>query len=212
MSTVPTPNGVRCELIFNYQGVRWENVYCVTKGSPALAADLPPLWTLLRTWHNGYGRSSQHTTCALVQIDLTALDGPGAPVYSAPLTPAIYGPVTGTPCATFISAVAKHNTNRSGRSYRGRTHCGGFSQSAVAGNLLQAAGVSTLETAFLQLRTQLLAGGWTFVVLSQYSGVQIVNGRRRAIPRAQGIMTAIVSTTVEGAFDTQRHRKYQYLA
>lgn len=211
MPTIPIPNGVMVELIYSYNGQRIENVYHATKGSPANVADLNALVTLFRTWENGTAKARRSVACSLVQIDATALDGPGAPVVTVPILPAIAGTHASSAAPCYTTIAIKHTSGLGGRSFRGRTYWIGVGQAWLGGGDLIAQSEADLVAGYYNtLRTQLLAGGWTFCIASKYSGVVIVNGRRRAVPRAQGILTPVLASTCERGLDTNRHRKLPY--
>jgi hypothetical protein len=111
----------------------------------------------------------------------------------------------------FVTLAIRHITNTAGRSHRGRTYWIGIydGMRTTPESILQVT-ADTLAGYYNTLRTQALAAGFTFVVASRYSGVTLVNGRKRAVPRVNGIMTPIVSSIAERFLDTNRHRKVPF--
>lgn len=211
MAFIPIPNGVQVEMIYTWQNQRVQNVYCVTKGSPANNADLSQVFTLFENWERNVARNRRHGLVACTQCDVTALDFVGAPVKSGIFFPTINGVLGTSPLPAFVSLVVRHTTGLSGRSHRGRTYHIGLTQGqAPLGDQISQGDADATATIYNTLRTTLLGSGWTFVVASRYSGVEIVNGRRRAIPRAQGIMTPVVQSVAERYLDTNRHRKLPF--
>lgn len=209
MASIPVPNGVKIEMVYQLLSTRMENVYWATKGTPATAADLLALWTIMRDWETNSARTQRGNQVTLQLISLTAMDGPGSPFYEAAPTPPITGTVAQTMLPAVTSVAIKHSTGLAGRSYRGRTYLIGMTigmqQNA---DLLQPSTQASLVTIYTALRTTLLAGGWTFCVASLYSGV---DSGGRAIPRAAGVLTPVISSSVELGLDTQRHRKAPYI-
>lgn len=210
MPTPPTANGVRVELIFQMGVHRMENVYHVTRGTPATLAQLTALWTTFRNWHDSWGRTLQHTSCQLVLISITALDGPGAPFHEAQVSPALVGLQVAAPMPTYVSFAVKHSTGKQGRSYRGRTYVCGLANSwGALPDGTTPANAATIANVWNTLRTAyLVPAGWTFSVLSLYSGV---DDDGKAIPRAAGILTPVTGSSCEVNYDTQRHRKAPFV-
>lgn len=211
MSSIPIPNGVRVEMIYLNASQRMENVYHVTKGSPATLANLQTLWTYFRDWDGATIKAHRALACSLVLIKLTATDGPGAPVYEAAVSPAVAGTLAGVALPNTSSIAVKHTTGKQGRSYRGRTYvCGLSAGSLQNSDTILATHAANFVAWFTTMRTGLAAIGWTFCIASLYSGVVIVNGKRRAVPRNEGILTAVTGSSMELGIDTQRHRKMPY--
>jgi len=211
MPTIFTPNGVSVECIFTSGLSRVENIYHVTKGSPATGADLAALGLIIRNWENTTMAPLRHNSVSLVLIELTALDAAGAPTLLYTTGLPVVGTIAGSSMPNFNSVAIKHTTGVTGRSKRGRTYFIGLCPvHLLSADTITAAYVTSFTNAYNTLRTNLAAAGWTFVINSKYSGVTIVGGRRVATPRANGIMQAVTASSVENAVDTQRHRKLPY--
>ena len=211
MSSIPIPFGVKCELIYLCGTQRVENVYYVTRGAIPTGAQLIALWTLLRDWENVTAKVQRSSQTQLVLIALTTTDGPGGPVYEAPVSPVIPGSNASGQFSCILSVAVKHTTGLAGRSYRGRSYWIGIPTNALANQeSVSTTFANAIAACYTTLRTSLAAAGWTFCVASQYSGVAIVDGRRRAIPRAAGFLTPITASSAEVGLDTQRHSKAPY--
>lgn len=211
MPSIYTPKGVKVEMVYTLQGQRCENVYYVTNGAVATLANLQSLWTIFRDWEQNTARldRSVHVQCVL--IALTALDGPGAPYYENAVNPTIGGGINVASAPAFVSVAIKHTTGKAGRSFRGRSYWIGLITDWILGvQNIPAASANSLAGRYNTLRASLLAAGWQFCICSQYSGVQVVNGYRKAIPRASGILTPVTASTCETGIDTNRHRKIPY--
>jgi hypothetical protein len=208
VSTIPVPNSVRVEMIYTLNSERVQNVYRVTNGSPATLANLQALWTLFRDWENVTAKGWRNGFASLVLISLTAEDGPGAPFYEAAVSPAIQGTQPLFAIPSLLTVCIKHITGMQGRSFRGRSYWVGLANS-VPGNYneITTSYANALAGVYTTLRTNLASAGWTFSVASLYSGVENLPGRKRAIPRAAGILTPIIASSCEIFIDTNRHRK-----
>jgi len=208
MPTIYTPDAVQVDMIYTYYSQRVENVYHCTKGSPATAEDLEDLWQIFHDWELNTGRSGRHPGCSLVLIVLRAMDSAGAPVYEAAPSPVIAGTGSGSPMPLVASVAIKHTTGLGGRSYRGRSYWIGLTMNSVEdGDKISALAAAALAGKYNTLRSDLDAAGWTFVIVSKYSGV---DEDGKAIPRSEGIMTAVTASSCEQGIDTQRHRKMPY--
>ncbi len=200
-----TPNGVRVEPIFQQLGQTLQNVFYVTKGSPATTADLTALAGIYENWERNTARTRRNVQITSTRVECTALDAAGAPqvIHPYPL-PAIVGTVNSAVTPVLTAAITLR-TGLAGRSYRGRLYWVGIGTN-------QQATVETMTSAFQAdmvtihntLKTALAAGGWTWVVMSYYSGIDI-NGKK--IPRLSGLMTPVTTFSCDQYVDTQRHRK-----
>lgn len=203
-----TANGIRAEMIYLLNSQRVENVYHFTKGSPASAADLEALRVILVNWENNVAKPQRPNNTSLVLIELTALDSLSAPFLSSQTGLPIVGTMAGNGMVSFLSVAVRHTTGLTGRSRRGRSYWVGLGANHLLNNdSITSAAATSLTSVYTQLRTLAAAGGFTFVVNSLYSGVTVVNGYRRAVPRAAGVMTSITSSSCETGIDSQRHRK-----
>lgn len=211
MAFIPIPTGIQVEMIYTWQNQRMQNVYCVSKGTPATTGDVAQVFALFESWERNVAKNRRHGLVACTQCDVTALDAIGAPVKSGIFFPTINGALGTNPLPAFVSLAVKHTTGLSGRSFKGRTyHIGLTTGQAPLGDQISQADADSTATIYNTLRTTLLASGYTFMVASRYSGVTIVNGYRRAVPRAVGIMTPVVQSVAERYLDTQRHRKLPF--
>lgn len=208
MPDIYTPNCASVEMIYQFQGERVENVYNVRRAAPPTEAELQALWTLMRDWEQNTARHFRSDSVNCVLISIRSLVGPGAPVWEAPVNPVIVGGIAQQQRLSFVTITAKHTTSLGGRSYRGRSYWIGVPEAQVlSGGVVSVAYANGIVNAYNTLRNSLAAAGWTFVVISRYSGVD-ANGKQ--IPRPQGIATPITATSVELGVDTQRKRKKPY--
>lgn len=208
MPTILVPYGITCEMIYTQGSQRLENVYWVTKGTVPIAADLTALWTLFRDWENTSGKTQRMSPVSCVLISLASRHAVGAPVYEAAVSPVIAGSQPAAVAPPFNTMAVRHSTGLSGRSYRGRTYHIGMAQVWNDGDgLVTAVVANAIAACYNLLRTNLATAGWTLCVASLYSGVEMVNGYRRGIPRAAGILTPILTSTCERGIDTRRSRK-----
>lgn len=207
MSTVYVDNTVMVEMIHTHGSNRVENVYHVLcPGVPTLA-NLNAILGVFDTWERNQARLNRTNVTTWVAYSLLSIHDPGQPFLAGNVLPSgVVGALPGTGPPNLTVAV-KWSTGLSGRSYRGRSYWIGLPASEVDVNgLVVASRINNIVTAYGQLRTALTTAGFTLVVCSKYSGVTIVNGYRRAIPRERGITTPITSITCDTYVDSQRKR------
>ena len=195
-------------MIYTIGSQRAENVYYIRKtgGGAYTAAQITPAADVFYFWELNTARLQRHNSVSLVMIRATAMDGPGSPAfeYATPLA----GTAGGIVLPAVASVAIKHASGLSGRSFRGRSYWIGLSTSHLsnADTIIQGS-ANTFAAIYNTLRTSLATAGHQLCVASLYSGVTIVNGYKRAVPRAQGVLTPISSSTCGTGIDTQRHRK-----
>lgn len=205
MPTIPVPNGVMVEMIYTYNGQRMENVYYVSKGSPASAGDLVAIATVFKDWENVTARILRHGSCSLVLISLHALDSAGSPAYDLPVSPPLAGTQGNMAMPSYVTIAVKHTSGLGGRSYRGRSYWIGLASGYVTStDLVTIAFSNSVTAAYNTLRANLATAGWTMEIVSRYSGI---DSDKKPIPRVSGIMTPILASQCGIGLDTQRHRK-----
>lgn len=205
MADIKTVNGIMVTMVYVYNGQRIVNVYHATRGVPATFANLQAIAIIFRDWETSHNRNHKHTTASLVLVSTKALDGPGSPVWDLVVSPAIAGTRTNIAMPSYCTVAVKHTTGLGGRSYRGRTYlCALSAVDIIPPDTWHPAQVAAVNTSFAYLRTTLAAAGFTFCIVSKYSGV---DGSGKAIPRMFGLITPIVASECGVGLDTQRHRK-----
>lgn len=211
MPTILVPSTVMVEMVYVQHSQRVENVFHVKvpAGAPTLT-DLLNIRNVFMDWYQaaagGNLRSQQSSTVSLALVRCASLHAVGAPVHEYVPNPPVGGALGGAYFG-YVTLAVKWGTGLGGRSYRGRTYHVGLTAGIDAAGLISAANAAAIQTAYNLLPTKLTAAGYTLVVASKYSGVQMVNGYRRGIPRPVGITTPITSCSVERGTDTNRHRK-----
>lgn len=122
--------------------------------------------------------------------------------YSAPL-PAAGAAVSPVLPSNVTLAVTFH-TGLRGRSYRGRNYWIGLCEPQVSGDTVLSGNVEAIVDAYEQFRTDMIAAGYTWVVVSRYSGKDILTGK--PLPRATGVATIVTTVTANPTVDSQRRR------
>lgn len=205
MAPVPVPNtaGVRLEgRLDNQQTIN--DLYFFQDGGFTLG-ELGNLVANLWDWWNvsiitvlNEGFSSLRATAK----DLTS---PTGIVYEIG-TGATVGGVAGEAAPNNVDPAVSFRTSLGGRSFRGRNYIPGISNTHVSGNNIDAGWRASIIDGYNLLLPDggALPEGWTWVVASRYSGVDLAG---KPVPRLEGIVTTITSVLfTDTIVDSQRRR------
>jgi len=118
--------------------------------------------------------------------------------YQLPIVPAIGGTRGGDPLPPQISFCVTHLTGLTGRSRRGRTYFGMFSELNASNGFLEQALVDGLVNGLNTIRTSLADEGWIHVVVSR-----VENRQRLPVANTYAV---IGYRAFDGVLDTQRRR------
>lgn len=213
MPEVPVPNGWKVVVAgSNPGGEVWNNVFHFSfTGTPtpvqltALRDDIAQFWLAVQPTGIVALRSDDHIVTSVTSQDIRTVPNPApeiAPVVSGAGTNT--GEMMPMECAVVISWL----TALSGRSYRGRSYIGGWTEAANGqlpaptgppGFLNRAEVINSVAAVFGGLK----ADGWIPSVLS------LVNDK---VARPTGVLTPIVAARVDQRWDTQRRRDVAWAA
>jgi len=111
---------------------------------------------------------------------------------------AVTGQLTGEIVPNNVAIVMTHRTALAGRSYRGRTYLGGFTEAELARSFIVSSYGSSLETAWEAFASNVETDSNQLVILSRRTG---------GLERVEGIGTPVVSSGLRNLrVDTQRRR------
>lgn len=197
MAFIPVPNCVLAVLEYGDSNYQWTNNLWFYKAN-FTSGDMEALADEL---HDG------------LMVDSLAVLGDGwfargitiydmasesAPKYEYTMTPEA-GTQTGAEASIGGACVITFYTGNRGRSYRGRNYWTGYVEEEASPIGVDGTAVSAaLVTAYLGMKLDVAAIGWTWVVVSRYA-----NGAARQ----QGIYTPVTTATVRtNTFGSQRRR------
>jgi len=118
--------------------------------------------------------------------------------YQLPVVPSVAGGRGGDPLPPQVAFCVTHLTGLTGRSRRGRTYFGMFSEENVSNGFLQQQLVDGLVNGLNAIRTNLSSGGWVHVVVSR-----VENKQRLPVANTYEV---IGYRAFDGVVDTQRRR------
>jgi hypothetical protein len=119
------------------------------------------------------------------------------------------GGITGEGAPNNVSANVTFGTGLAGRNNHGSNRIPAVSNSIVDTNTLDTTWLQNLLTGYGQLiaPSAVLPGGWTWVVLSQFSGSTIVDGKKVPTPRVAGVFHEIFDVYfTDNIVDSQKSR------
>ncbi len=131
---------------------------------------------------------------------VTDLSSATAPTYTIPESPPLAGVgAAGPGMPGSVALCVSFRTNGRGRSARGRNYVAGMQEPTVAANLVDAGVVNGIVASYqTMLPGGTLPAGWTWVVVSRYSG-----GVERSFALVSEITAVLV---VDRVVDSQRGR------
>ena len=118
--------------------------------------------------------------------------------YQLPVTPAVPGGRGGDPLPPQIAFCVTHLTGLTGRSRRGRTYFGMFTEANVSNGFLEQTLVNNLVNGLFAIRSALQNDGWTHVVVSRFE-----NKQRLPVANTYPV---VGYRAYDGVLDTQRRR------
>lgn len=205
MPFVPVANTVEFELRSILDSQKVENTLYFGRGFAPTAVQMLAMANLLAGWWATEVADYTSNDVELVEVyatDLTSASGPTAS-YIPPST--LTGGVAVPALSNNVSLCVSFRTANRGRSYRGRNYVVGLTTDAVVQNTVQTAYLDEIQQAYDLLPSLGTATGWTWYVVSRYSGVDPTTGK--PIPRVTGVRTPVTAAVIiDPTVDSQRRR------
>lgn len=203
MPFVPVPAAILAEMIYDTPGGKAENTLWFTTVGTIDAAALTALAEALEIWHSASLSTYQGAAVALSSIRCTSMVTSTSPAIEYILSPAINGDAAFPLLPSHVTGAITFVTLFRGRSNRGRNFIIGLTENQVVNDTIDSGYVAAIVAAYETMRTDLLAEGFTHVVASRYSGVD-VDGK--PIPRVSGQTTPVTQYKMDSTIDSQRRR------
>lgn len=199
MAFVPVPNVVMAEIRSEYLSQRVENTLYFRFAGPPETTDLATLAENLRDWWTTGPRAALGANMFLREVYLTLLTTETSPTYSLVVTGDPGGPAVGEATPGSVALCVSFRTSGRGRSSRGRNYVCGFTEAQVNGNFILQSAVDEVVDAYnLLLTNDVNSNGWTWVVVSRFTG---------GAPRTTGVFAPVTAAVaVDNAVDSQRRR------
>lgn len=185
--TYTLPDGNQAKNVYN---VREANI---TTWTPAA---LNALCDEFEDWETNTTKTMRSSSVLCTRIAARDLSSENGAIVERVV--AIAGTAASPVLPANVTFAIKASTGIAGRSFRGRTFWIGIPESAVTGDLLDAAWAGFFIAGMEALQAALLANGWVHVVVSRYSN---------KAPRVAAVVTDIIGySATDNIIDTQRRR------
>jgi len=204
---IPVPETLQANVRFTLDGQQVENAFNFSYAGSDFATAASSIegrlnltwWAALRLF-----LSDQLVHVETYMVDLDSSSGPVA-TFSPFTNPAGSNPVN--PAPNNVALCITLRTAARGRSFRGRNYLMGISIDSVAGNEIVGGFMTAVVSAYEGLFAVATDQSCEWVVVSRYSGVELVDGKKKPIPREEGISTPITSVLfTDNIVDSQRNR------
>lgn len=191
------PNVVEVEMRFTQDGQKVENVFHVERDDSDSPAGRLTVATYFLDWWTAEMQTLVAAEVQLREIFVTDLGVEfGGTSTLVPLTTTTGANVNGA-MPNHVTLAVSARTNRSGRSYRGRSYFIGLTNNVVTGSRVSSAAVAAIQAAYNTLQTTYIEQG----VLG------VLSRRNAGVVRPTAVLEPIVQwVIVDDAIDSQRRR------
>lgn len=197
MAFIPLPNGLKVELKFNLAGQLMVNIFHVTTTEPIIEANLSAIAEVFVAAWAGNMSALQGAAVSLQEVVVTDVsEDEGIQVVYTDALPEV-GTAAGDLLPFNVAVVSSNKSIYSGRSRRGRTYWGGFTEPNVGGSTP----VSAILLGILGFNTELV---------TELDAINAVWGvasyQADGAPRTTALFTPFTAFSVDGVTDSQRRR------
>jgi len=187
------------------QGQQVENTLWFEFATDPAAADLIVLGTAIRDWWIAQYKPLVSSACELREVVVSSMTTASSAQVTVTPTATAAGSAGANIMPGNVTMSVSFRTALRGRSFRGRNYVAGMTEDQVAGNIFVSTITGTWKSAYEAIAAAIASTGWTWVVVSRFSGVDAVT--KVPIPRATGVTTPVLAVVVVDDFvDSQRRR------
>lgn len=197
MAYIRLPLGIRIAMEFNLAGKVVVNVYHVTTTDPIVTVKLNEIAQVFIDWWTADLSTRVSEDIELFSVTALNLNVENGEKITIAVTPVVPGGEIAPAIANNVALVVSMKTDKTGRSFQGRTYLAGFSENAVTNNNISVAKASSVAGDYTELDADLDTVNANLVVGSFQAG---------GVPRVEGVATIITSFLVNTRVDTQRRR------
>ncbi|HET6263177.1 MAG TPA: hypothetical protein VFG99_13210 [Chloroflexia bacterium] len=199
----PVPAVAEARMFFRLHGQVVTKTVAVISADPWTADLLNQLIDVLEAWHNDTLSPLHSVNVSLFHIAARSLAEEDGVATERAITVNGEGAIANPALPGNVCLAIKLTGGLAGRNRRGRTYHFGIPENAQEGNEVTLAYRDQVVAAYLQLRDDLTAAGFSWVVISRYNGV---NPDGTPIKRAAGLPTIITGCSGDVYLDSQRRR------
>jgi len=198
MAFVPVNNVVMAEMRMRLDNQLIENTLYFAMFGGFGPAEMTSLGNdLIAWWTSGYAYNMSNSL-TLREVYLTDLTTQTSPTATVSASGVVAGQNPSPALPNNVALTISFRTAGRGRSSRGRNYICGLPEAGVTGNVVEPSYVAQLVSAYQSLLTPTNVAGFTWVVVSRYSG-----GAPRTAGQSYDV-TAVVAT--DSTVDSQRRR------
>lgn len=210
MPFVPVANVAQLSFVGSIDSQETVNdLYFVSTAPPISQATLAVLVSTLGAWYfndiapflnEGWAYSHTKGRDLTSQFSFVATDATSGGTT---------GGITGEATPNNVAANVTFGTSLAGRNNHGSNRVPALSNSQVTLNTIDTGWLEGVVTAYSELLapSTVLPGGWTWVVVSRFSGTEIVDGKRVPIPRVAGVFHEVFDVYfTDNIVDSQKSR------
>jgi hypothetical protein len=210
MPFIPVLNVAQVGLVGEIDGQETVNdLYFVSTAPPITALSLAALAASLDTWYSGEIAPQLNENWAYSHTRARDLTTQFSFIATNADNAGTIGGVTGECTPNNVAANVTFGTTLAGRNNHGSNRVPALSNSMVDINRLDVTWLQNIVIAYslLVAPSTALPGGWTWVVVSRYSGSSIIDGKVVPTPRVAGIYHEIFDVYFTDQFvDSQKTR------
>lgn len=191
------PNGI--EVVVNYSLFNKivSNVFHVVSATEVTDLILQAIVDAFKDWLELDAMQFMSYELGATEIVATDISEPDGIQVTHTFAPTLDGTLVSDAASSNVAICISHLTERTGRSFRGRTYMPGNTLSTIVNNELDPTRQATLLSIYVALAARIEGAGASMVVASFVSG---------GLPRAVGVGTPITGFSVGKRVDTQRRR------
>lgn len=204
MPFIPVANTALAELRFTQNGQQVENTLWFENASDPDVTALQALDAALFDWWVANLQPIQSSNLQLREITVTSMTTASSATDTFVPPTAEFGASTANVVPGNVTMSISFRTALRGRSFRGRNYALGLTEDQIAGNQFVTGLTALWQAAYDALIVAAATAGWTWVVVSRFSGV---DGDGHPVPRSAGVTTPVTSVVVvDDNVDSQRRR------
>lgn len=197
MAFIRLPLGIRVALEFDLAGKTVVNVYHVTTEDPIVTVKLIDIALVFIDWWDNNLSTQMSQDILLFAATALNLNVENGEKITQPVTPVIPGTQPSDAVSNNVALVVGMKTDKTGRSFQGRSYLAGLGEPSVTNNHIEVAKAAAFGSSFVSLSGDLAVENADLVVASFQAG---------GVPRVEGVATKVTSYIVNTRVDTQRRR------
>jgi len=198
MTFQAAPRTIKVELVQSLNGQPVVNIFHVQKPTSIVSADLETVADAFGDWWDEFLKPYQVAQLSLQKVIATDISVENGEQFAFTYTSGNTGTLSSGPIGSNTAAVISWRTNKTGRSFRGRTYIGGLGDIELdTATNLESSTAAGLASSAAELIDALETLGYKLVIVSRIAN---------KVARAVAVVTEILYIIVNTGIDSQRRR------